>query len=190
MRQKFSRRCRSSQSPRWPPQRNWKRSGSFSGTMTLARFRKKILVSGFWVSHSLPNKGRLLDGLILIRNGFARLSRQHGDGHQTIAYLGKGQAFGLRELAHNWKTGQERPAMLSLRAVGYVDVLKIPVATVEKLILPKVPAKKLPPELPSLDSGGQRAKETRRMVQRRREHGSGIAGVFWLSNVSSMALRR
>lgn len=122
----------------------------------------------------IAEQGQPLDGLILIRNGFARLSRQHGDGHQTIAYLGKGQAFGLRELAHNWKTGQQRPAMLSLRAVGYVDVLKIPVATVEQLILPGVPFRKLPPELPALVSQGQQPKNTRRMVQREQSMDQGL----------------
>lgn len=99
----------------------------------------------------IAEEGSYVDGLVLIRNGFARLSRSHGDGHQTIAYLGKGQASGFRELCHNWKTGQQRPWMLSLRAVGYVDVLKIPAAVVERLILPNVPEQDFPAPLPTTD---------------------------------------
>ena len=88
----------------------------------------------------------------MIRSGFARHSRQHGEGHQTIAYLGKGQAVGLRELMHNWKTGEQRPWMLSLRAVGYVDVLRIPTAAVERLILPNLPTDKIPQPMPTTES--------------------------------------
>ncbi len=42
------------------------------------------------------------DGLLLVRSGFARVSRRHGHGHRTIAYLGKGQVFGLAELAESF----------------------------------------------------------------------------------------
>ena len=109
----------------------------------------------------IAEEGSYIDGLVLIRNGFARLSRSHGAGHQTIAYLGKGQVSGFRELCHNWKTGQQRPWMLSLRAVGYVDVLKIPVSVVESLILPNLPDKSLPEPLPSpeLNVVNRRAKK-------------------------------
>src|SRR5205807_5162888 len=40
-------------------------------------------------------------GLLLIRSGFARLSRRHGQGHRTVAYLGKGNVFGLAELVES-----------------------------------------------------------------------------------------
>ncbi len=63
----------------------------------------------------IAGQGEYINGLILIRSGFARLSRRHGDGHQTVAYLGKGQVVGLREMVHNWKTGEQRPWLLSLR---------------------------------------------------------------------------
>ena len=148
--------------------------GQFQWNHDFGKVQKEDIAQRILGEPLIAEQGQPLDGLILIRNGFARLSRQHGDGHQTIAYLGKGQAFGLRELAHNWKTRQQRPAMLSLRAVGYVDVLKIPVATVEELILPTVPARKLPPELPAPDSGGERKKETRRMVQREESMDQGL----------------
>jgi Fe-S-cluster-containing dehydrogenase component/CRP-like cAMP-binding protein len=102
----------------------------------------------------IASEGGPVDSLVLIRNGFARLSRRHGSGHQSIAYLGKGRTFGLRELAHNWRTGEARPWSLSLRAVGYVDVLRIPRDAIERLVLPNVKESSLPPLLPRVASTG------------------------------------
>jgi Fe-S-cluster-containing dehydrogenase component/CRP-like cAMP-binding protein len=75
-------------------------------------------------------------GLLLIRSGFARVSRRHGHGHRTIAYLGKGHAFGLEELAESFASGADVPWRCSLRAVGYVDVLRIPADVVKRAVLP------------------------------------------------------
>jgi Fe-S-cluster-containing dehydrogenase component/CRP-like cAMP-binding protein len=75
-------------------------------------------------------------GLLLIRSGFARLTQRHGHGHRTIAYLGKGQVFGLAELVEAFSGGTEVPWDCSLRAVGYVDVLRIPADVVKRLVLP------------------------------------------------------
>jgi Fe-S-cluster-containing dehydrogenase component/CRP-like cAMP-binding protein len=86
----------------------------------------------------IASEGDRPTGLYLIRSGFARVSRRHGHGHRTLAYLGKGQVFGLAELAEAFKTGSEVPWQNSLRAVGYVDVLRIPRDTVIEAILPNV----------------------------------------------------
>lgn len=86
----------------------------------------------------IVEEGALPEGLLLIRSGFARVSRYYGHGHQTLAYLGKGKTFGLDELAYTWKTGQPMPMLSSLRAVGYVDVLRIPRQIVETHILPSL----------------------------------------------------
>jgi Fe-S-cluster-containing dehydrogenase component/CRP-like cAMP-binding protein len=75
-------------------------------------------------------------GLLLVRSGFARVSRRRGHGHQTVAYLGKGQVFGLEELIALHETGAETAWQYSLRAVGYVDVLRIPTDVVRQTILP------------------------------------------------------
>jgi Fe-S-cluster-containing dehydrogenase component/CRP-like cAMP-binding protein len=81
--------------------------------------------------------------LLLIRSGFVRLSRRHGSGHQTIAYLGKGRAFGLDEFAHHYVTGQPTPWLASLRAVGYVDVIRLPAEIVRRIVLPSLPKARL-----------------------------------------------
>jgi Fe-S-cluster-containing dehydrogenase component len=81
-------------------------------------------------------EGHYANALVMIRAGFARLSHRYGNGHRTLAYLGKGQTFGLEELAFNWNSGKEVPLLNSLRAVGYVDILRIPGHLVETHVLP------------------------------------------------------
>lgn len=75
-------------------------------------------------------------GLYLIRSGFARVSQRHGHGHRTLAYIGKGQAFGLAEMAAMFAGNSEAAWQNSLRAVGYVDVLKIPAQVVLEAVIP------------------------------------------------------
>jgi Fe-S-cluster-containing hydrogenase component 2/CRP-like cAMP-binding protein len=75
-------------------------------------------------------------GLILIRSGFARLSRRHGHGHRTLAYLGKGQAFGLEEILDAHTCGAPGELRSSLRAIGYVDVVVVPTDVVKESVLP------------------------------------------------------
>ena len=84
----------------------------------------------------IASEGDRPDGLIMIRSGFARVSRRHGHGHRTLAYLGKGHAFGFTELVESFANGELMPLECSLRAVGYVDVLRIPTDVVMRAILP------------------------------------------------------
>jgi Fe-S-cluster-containing dehydrogenase component/CRP-like cAMP-binding protein len=81
-------------------------------------------------------QGDTPNGLLLIRSGFARVSCRHGHGHRTVAYLGKGNVFGLNEFMAARKTGVPNPLAHSLRAVGYVDVLRIPADVVIESVLP------------------------------------------------------
>jgi Fe-S-cluster-containing dehydrogenase component/CRP-like cAMP-binding protein len=78
-------------------------------------------------------------GIFLIRSGFARVSRRHGHGHRTLAYIGKGQVFGLSELIEFHKSGNDVPWQNSLRAVGYVDVLRISRDVLIDAVLKHVP---------------------------------------------------
>jgi Fe-S-cluster-containing dehydrogenase component/CRP-like cAMP-binding protein len=81
-------------------------------------------------------EGDPAEGLLLIRSGFARVTQRHGHGHRTIAYLGKGHVFGLEELAAPTADGGHATWKCSLRAVGYVDILRIPAEAVQRSILP------------------------------------------------------
>ena len=85
----------------------------------------------------IAQEGDYPNGLLLIRAGFARLSRVHGHGEQTVSYLRKGDVYGLPELAHNARHEHEPSGLLStLRAIGYVDVVRVPTRPFEELILP------------------------------------------------------
>jgi len=76
-----------------------------------------------------------VDGLLLICSGFARLSKTVNHGEKTIGYLKQGDTFGFEELAHNYRTGESLSYQHSLRAIGYVDIIRIPTSAVEKYAL-------------------------------------------------------
>lgn len=106
----------------------------------------------------IASEGSPATDLFLIRAGFARLSFEHGHGHQTTAYLGSGQMFGLEELADSFRQPSARPLpyQQSMRALGFVDLLRIPRHVVLETLLPKVRKSELPPSIlnPRYDSGG------------------------------------
>jgi Fe-S-cluster-containing dehydrogenase component/CRP-like cAMP-binding protein len=85
----------------------------------------------------IAREGDYPNGLILIRSGFARLSRKYNYGEKTIRYLGKGQVFGLEELLCCWKQIGDSSLQYTLRAIGYADVLIIPTPTFERFIAPR-----------------------------------------------------
>ena len=114
------------------------------------------------------------DDFIMIRNGFVRLSRQYGDGHRTVAYLGKGQTFGLREIAHNWRNQSKRGYTMSLRAVGHVDVLRISATEMERWVLGNISEQHLPQALTPEEAASFTLRPERRLVSREQEIESGL----------------
>ena len=106
----------------------------------------------------IATEGHAVSDLILIRAGFARLSFEQGRGHQTIAYLGRGHVFGLAELSHRFRNPSDKPLPYqeSLRALGFVDILRIPSELVLTHVLPKIRNSELPKPItnPRYDSGG------------------------------------
>ncbi len=95
----------------------------------------------------IAEEGHYPNGLILIRAGFARLSEKHYKGERTVSYLGKGQSYGFEEIVHNWRNDKQIALQRTLRAVGYVDILVVPTAVMEKIVLPTLSAAKLPPAI-------------------------------------------
>jgi Fe-S-cluster-containing dehydrogenase component len=93
------------------------------------------------------DQGQSPTELLVVRSGFGRMCVRHGAAHKTTAYLGKGQLFGLDEIAHNALRPTSQPPLLyqnSLRAVGFLDALAIPVEVVAEHILPHVRKSELP----------------------------------------------
>ena len=109
----------------------------------------------------IAEEGTPADGLILIRSGFARQSQRYGHGHRTAAYLGRGQMFGLDEALESAAAGGPAPWKFSLRALGYVDVLRIPQQALEELVLPYVPSSPSPLWGGARGGGGAPAKESK-----------------------------
>ena len=95
----------------------------------------------------IVNAGDYPESLLLVRNGFCRVTEKLGAGERTITYLGHGASFGLEELAHNWLHDDEVPYQRNLRAVGYVDLLVVPIVAVQEIILASLPPDKLPRRL-------------------------------------------
>jgi Fe-S-cluster-containing dehydrogenase component/CRP-like cAMP-binding protein len=86
----------------------------------------------------IAEEGHYPNGLIIVRAGFVRVSHRHGNGHKTISYLGSGQYAGLEELAHNLLVADpllNMPLQHTLRAVGYVNILRVPTPMIEKHVL-------------------------------------------------------
>ena len=46
------------------------------------------------------------DGLLIVRNGFARVSRKINHGHYTFGHMSRGDLFGLKELYESWQLGK------------------------------------------------------------------------------------
>jgi Fe-S-cluster-containing dehydrogenase component/CRP-like cAMP-binding protein len=82
----------------------------------------------------IAREGDYPNGLILIRSGFARMSRNYNHGERTIRYLGKGEVFGVPELLNK---NEPLSLQFSLRAIGHVDVLIVPTVIVEQFIAPR-----------------------------------------------------
>ena len=86
----------------------------------------------------IAREGDYPNGLILIRSGFARLSRKYNHGERTISYLGKGDVFGLSALVRDPQSGESPGLQFSLRAIGYVDALVIPTPIFDEMIAPQL----------------------------------------------------
>ena len=97
-----------------------------------------------WDLKTAPNEAPLIvregdhpEGLLLIRAGFARMSRLVDGEERTVSYLGPTRMFGLEELEYNYQNAS-RPMSVrhTLRSLGYVEAVHLPTAVVERYILP------------------------------------------------------
>ncbi len=102
--------------------------------------------SGDVIKHEplIAEQGSYLDGLIMIRSGFARITKRLDHGERTVGYASTNDVFGLEEIHQHWHDGTALKLRQSLRAIGYVDILRVPTAIVEQHVLPNIPAQLLP----------------------------------------------
>jgi Fe-S-cluster-containing dehydrogenase component/CRP-like cAMP-binding protein len=89
----------------------------------------------------IAGQGDHVDGLLLINRGFARVTERVDYGEQAIDHLSVNDVFGLDEIAAI--AGGEKGVTLkaTLRAIGYVDIVRIPTSLICKYVLPTVPAR-------------------------------------------------
>lgn len=115
--------------------------GEFDWHVSYKKLAADGATSRFKDEPVIEEVGHYPNGLVLIRSGYARLSEPHASGERTVSYLQRGGVFGLREAYHNWMAehDQETPYLATLRALGYVDVLRIPTKIVEEVVLPNLP---------------------------------------------------
>jgi Fe-S-cluster-containing dehydrogenase component/CRP-like cAMP-binding protein len=92
---------------------------------------------------AIASQGDYVDGLIMIRSGFARVSERLGEGHRTLSVATNNDVFGLEEIEDHHAGRGPLTLRRSLHAIGYVDVLRVPTALVEQYVLPNRAA---PPE--------------------------------------------
>ncbi len=100
-------------------------------------------------------EGDYVNGMVLIRSGFARLSESTGGSERTISYLGRGDTYGFQEIAHGWRSDSAIPYQRTLRAIGYTDVLIVPTQILEELVIPRMQTSQLP-QLFDLENSAER----------------------------------
>ena len=88
----------------------------------------------------IASEGDYPDGLLVIRAGFARVSMRYGKGRRTLTYLGAGDMYGLDELYQAWENPNATNLQLryTISALGYVDVIRIPVTVLEEHVFPTI----------------------------------------------------
>ncbi len=115
---------------------DWSSSARQDATQTdpLERLRREPIV---------VEEGKPVEAVMLIRNGFGRMTSELGEGHRTIAYLGRGRAFGAEDLVLAAERGESAVWRRSLRAVGHLDTLQIPPDVFLAEVAPQIPGKQL-----------------------------------------------
>ena len=87
-------------------------------------------------------QGAYLDGVLLIRGGFARVLKSYGGGERTVGFLTQNQMFGLhRVIDYAQDPTTTLIAPFSLKAIGYVDLIRIPTHLFISHVMPVVATK-------------------------------------------------
>jgi Fe-S-cluster-containing dehydrogenase component/CRP-like cAMP-binding protein len=115
--------------------------GSFDWNSDFAKIESLTPLERIAREPLIVEEGTPVTSVLLVRSGFVRLSERFGAGHRTLAYLGKGQVIGAGELLRA-DSGEIPAHRYSLRAVGYVDLLEIPIEIVRGVVLPNLSAQR------------------------------------------------
>ncbi|HTT80033.1 MAG TPA: cyclic nucleotide-binding domain-containing protein [Stellaceae bacterium] len=85
---------------------------------------------------TIAEEGGYADGLLLVRSGFCRVSERRAFGQRTVHIAMKNDEFGLSAIYGHWQRNEPLVYRQTLTAIGYVDILRVPTALVERYVLP------------------------------------------------------
>jgi Fe-S-cluster-containing dehydrogenase component/CRP-like cAMP-binding protein len=106
--------------------------GKFDWHLTYNKLLDEEKSQGVKVEPVIARQGDYSDGVLMVRSGFARLSIDRGHGKQTLTYLGTGDFYGADELFRAWQGGTNVGMRVTITALGYAEMLRVPSKTVEK----------------------------------------------------------
>lgn len=101
----------------------------------------------------IAEQGNHVDGLLLINSGFARVTERIDRGERTIGQLSRNDVFALDEVRDIIEGQAGVTLKTGLRAIGYVDVIRIPTSMIRKHVLPGLPDKFLQGRQPERRDG-------------------------------------
>ncbi len=86
-------------------------------------------------------QGNYVDGLLLLNSGFARITERVDHGERTVGQLSRNDVFALDEVIEIIEGHPDVTLKTGLRAIGYVDVIRIPTSMIRKHVIQGLPAK-------------------------------------------------
>jgi Fe-S-cluster-containing dehydrogenase component/CRP-like cAMP-binding protein len=111
------------------------------------RLQKDDLSNRLGQEPLIVSVGHQLDDVVYILSGFGRVTEPVEQGERTIGYVRAGEAHGLRELQDDQRNSGAGLRQTSLRAIGTVNVLRIPSSLVDRYILPHMSSASMPAQL-------------------------------------------
>ncbi len=106
--------------------------GTFDWHLSYKKLQGQDRIDGVKDEPEIVQQGAYPDGVLMVRAGFARVSVERGNGRQTITYLGAGEFYGADEIYRAWKGELDVGVRVTISALGYVEVLRVPSKTIEK----------------------------------------------------------
>ena len=106
--------------------------GQFDWHLTYNKLQSQDKAIGSKDEPFIARQGDYPDGVLLVRGGFARVSIDRGNGQQTITYLGAGDFYGVDEIFRAWQGAVNVSMRVTISAIGYAEVLRVPSKIIEK----------------------------------------------------------
>lgn len=106
--------------------------GKFDWHLTYNKLQDQEKMKGIKDEPIISRQGDYPDGVLLVRAGFARVSMDRGHGQQTLTYLGTGDFYGADELFRAWQGEPNVSMRVTITALGYAELLRVPSRIVEK----------------------------------------------------------